>query len=129
MIEIIRYLICGIVSMLVNFATYFGWTHLFGVNTTFLLQSANVISFFFSVLTAFVISRSWVFFKTGKSLWRELGEFFTCRVLTFLIDMALMEYLVFILCLDHRISKLIVQVVVTILNYIFSKLYIFRRTN
>lgn len=127
--EIIRYLICGIFSMIVNFATYLVWTHLFGANTTFLLQSANVISFFCSVLTAFVISRTWVFGKTGKSVWKELREFFTCRVLTFLIDMALMEYLVFTLCLNHRISKLIVQVVVTILNYIFSKLYIFRRIN
>ena len=52
--------------------------------------------------------------------------FFTARISTLLIEMACMTLLVNILHWNDRISKFAVQFIVMALNYIFSKLFVFR---
>ena len=59
-----------------------------------------------------------------------LGEaisFFVARIGTLLMDMGIM--FVFVTCLhfNDKIMKLVVQVVVTVANYIFSKLFVFKK--
>jgi len=57
---------------------------------------------------------------------REGSKFFASRIGTLLLDMGTMYLLVTILNMNDKIAKLIVQIIVTVDNYLFSKLLVFR---
>ena len=58
---------------------------------------------------------------------KELSKFVSSRITTLLIDMGLMFIFVSLLSFNDKIIKLIVQFVVIVLNYVFSKLFVFRK--
>ena len=101
------------------------FTRLFGIQWA----GANVLSWVLSVLFAYVTNRTWVFehraHGTGPIL-REMGLFFGCRLLSFFCDMAIMFLCVDVLHINDLIAKVFTQVVVIVLNYVFSKWIIFR---
>ena len=57
----------------------------------------------------------------------EIALFFTARLGSLLLDMGIMFVLVTIMGVNDKIAKLAVQVVVTVANYILSKLFVFRK--
>ena len=129
--ELLRYLICGGVSTIVSFVSYFGLTLFMGKSNAWTLQVANIGSWFCGVLVAFLISRFWVFHpaRTGiTGIKKEIISFFSGRLFTLGVDMILMQILVFEFLFSQFLAKIIVQIVVTILNYILSK-YTFRRSH
>jgi GtrA-like protein. len=65
----------------------------------------------------------------GKEQATEVVKFYLARVGTLLMDMGIMFVGVTLLKGNDKIVKLIVQVVVTVANYIFSKLLVFRKSN
>ena len=75
------------------------------------------------------INKIFVFYSksNGKELFKEIYEFFKYRILTLVIELVLMYLFVDLLSINDMISKIIVQIVVIILNYIFSKLFIFQK--
>ena len=58
---------------------------------------------------------------------REAGSFFLSRISTLLMDMAIMFVAVTLLGMNDKIAKLIVQVIVTIANYVISKFFVFQK--
>ena len=54
-------------------------------------------------------------------------SFFTARVGTLLMDMGIMFVFVTLLGFNDKIIKLVVQVVVTVANYVFSKFFVFKK--
>ncbi len=70
-------------------------------------------------------------FKThcdsGRALLREAGSFFAMRLVSLGMETVLMFLLVEMLHLNDLAMKLLVNIVVIILNYVFSKLFILRR--
>ena len=90
------------------------------------LQIANVISWISACTFAYFTNRKWVFENKEKANIKEASKFYLSRVSTLLIDMALMFIFVTKLGVNDKIMKLVVQVVVTILNYVFSKFIVFR---
>ena len=58
---------------------------------------------------------------------RELTTFVGCRLLSGVMDMAIMFISVDVIGIPDSVAKFITQVVVVVLNYIFSKLIIFRK--
>lgn len=124
--EIIRYLICGGLTTIVSIGSFFASTIVIGTGNTLKLQIANIISFICAVLVAYTISRIWVFRKSGKSIRQEFFEFLSCRIITLIMDMGIMQLLVIILGIREIYAKLIVQVIVTMSNYVFSKMIIFK---
>ncbi len=126
--EIINYLIVGILTTVVSMATYFICVHTFLTATNPLeLQVANVISWILAVLFAFITNKRFVFKSKTKKYGKEMISFFTSRLLTLFLDMGTMFIAVTIFSLSDTIAKLISQVIVTILNYIFSKLFVFKK--
>ncbi len=124
--EIIRYLIVGVLTTIVSLATYFICVHTFlDANNAIEIQIANIISWIFAVAFAYITNRIFVFKSKSKNYLKEIATFCTSRVLTLLMDMAIMFLFVTLLKGSDTIGKLISQVVVTILNYIFSKLFVF----
>ena len=88
---------------------------------------ANVISWFLAVLFAFLTNRTWVFERTEQSFWGQMLTFYLGRVTTLLIEEALLLIFVKWLLWDGMLVKIAAQIVVLILNYVISKLFIFKK--
>lgn len=127
--EIIKYLITGVLTTLVSLTTYYICVLTFlDPNKALELQIANIISWVCAVLFAFITNRIIVFKSKSKHLIKEFISFVGARVLTLIIDMLIMFVMVTAMGINDKISKLVVQVVVTILNYVFSKLFVFKKS-
>jgi len=125
--EIINYVIIGGLTTLVSlFIYYISVLTVLNPNNEIELQIANVISWIGSVTFAYFTNRSFVFQSKNDNKLKEMGSFFSARVLTLLIDMLIMYIFVSKLEFNDKIIKLSVQVVVIVLNYILSKLFVFR---
>lgn len=124
--EIFNYLIVGGLTTLVSLITYYGSVLTFlNPNNAIELQVANILSWICAVTFAYITNRIFVFKSKSKEVVKEITSFVSSRILTLLLDMGIMFLFVTILHLNDKIMKLVVQVIVTVLNYIFSKLFVF----
>jgi len=125
--EIIRYLIVGILTTIVSLSFYYiAVSTILNPQNALQLQAANIISWIAAVTFAYFMSHYFVFQSNKKNLIREAMAFYSARLLTLFIDMALMFIFVTMCSINDKVAKLIVQFVVTIANYIFSKLFVFK---
>ena len=90
------------------------------------MQLANVLSWIVAVTFAYVMSRIYVFQSKRKNVLQEIVSFYSSRLLTLFMDMAIMFVMVTLLGINDKIAKLVVQMVVTVANYVFSKIFVFR---
>ncbi len=126
--EIINYVIVGGLTTFVSLITYYLCVLTFlNPNNSVELQIANVISWVMAVLFAYFANRLFVFKSNNKNKLKEFGDFVKARIMTLLIDMGLMYLLVTLLSFNDKGAKLIVQVIVLVLNYLFSKLFVFKK--
>lgn len=128
--EITNYLVVGVLTTVVSLATYYICVLTFlNPENALQLQIANIISWGCAVLFAYVTNKIFVFKSNNKNIIKEFASFVSARVLTLVIDMLIMFVMVTAMGINDKISKLIVQVVITILNYVFSKLFVFKKNN
>ena len=126
--EIINYLIVGLLTTVVSLATYFACVLTFlNPGIPMQLQAANVISWIVAVTFAYYMNRKYVFESNDPNILKEGTSFFISRIGTLLMDMGTMFLLVTVLGMSDKIAKLIVQVIVTVGNYLFSKLLVFTK--
>ena len=123
---VLLYLIFGVLTTAVNFAVYYiCYTKFHWINL-----ASNTVAWILSVMFAFITNKIWVFksksFEFSK-LAVELSGFITARLFTGFLDTAIMFVGVDLLKRNWIIAKIVSSVVVVILNYIFSKLFIFRK--
>ena len=123
--EIINYLIAGFLTVIVSVLTYALFTK--GLNMHYI--TSNIFSWIVAVLFAYYVNSKFVFVSSTikKEKISEIINFFKYRILSLLIETIIIYLLVDLIRLDDMISKLIVQVIVIILNYIFSKFLIFKK--
>lgn len=125
-VEIIRYLIIGVLTTLVSLGTYYALVSTFlNPEDSLQLQLANIISWIISVLFAYFTNRSYVFKVKDQKIFQEFIKFVASRIFTLLIDMLMMFIFVSLLHFDDKIIKIIIQVVVIVLNYLLSKFLVF----
>jgi putative flippase GtrA len=138
--ETILYLIFGVLTTLVNFVVFDRMNAALGEDLAVVSQIA---AFAAAVLFAFFTNKPFVFQSrdwSAKTLVRELPAFFGGRILSFLIETALVLAARdlfhaghYVLCIGQlRINglsaaKAPISVITVILNYIFSKLFVFRK--
>ncbi|MBO4873236.1 MAG: GtrA family protein [Lachnospiraceae bacterium] len=123
--ETVTYVIFGVLTTAVNYAVYYPLRAL-GVN--YLIS--NVIAWIVAVTFAFFTNKHFVFESKDYSLsvlLPELGKFVAGRLITLGLEELLMYVSVDLLHFNDRIMKLIVSVLIIILNYVFSKLFIFTK--
>ena len=124
--EIINYLIVGVLTTMVSLGTYYISVITFlNPNNPLQLQIANVISWIAAVSFAYVTNRKFVFESRNSNILKELATFVGARIATLLMDMFCMFLMGTCLGINDKIAKIIVQVIVTVANYIFSKLWVF----
>ena len=133
--EIIAYVFFGGVTTLVNWGTYFVMHTLAGIDNTL----TNVVAWILAVLVAYFTNRRWVFASktTGRAAAKEFTSFVTARLGTFVMELVLMYLAVDVVgpkIIDPAYKafwdngmKMAVSVLVLILNYVFSKLFIFKK--
>ena len=90
------------------------------------LQAANIISWIAAVTFAYFTNRKYVFESSNENRLQEAAKFYGSRVTTLLMDMVCMFLMVTVLGISDKIAKLIVQVIVTVANYVLSKFLVFR---
>lgn len=128
--EIFNYLIVGVLTTVVSLATYFICTMTFlDPNNELQLQIANIISWILAVAFAYFTNRIFVFKSKEKNMLKEASTFVGSRILSLLMDMFTMFIIVSVLHLNDKIGKLVSQVIVTVANYILSKLFVFKKKN
>lgn len=124
--EKIRYVIVGVLTTVVSLGSYYLFTvTLLDPSNPFELQVANVLSWICAVAFAYVTNRAYVFASKDGNVLAEAARFVVARLTTLLIDMVCMGLFVSVLVIDDRIAKLFVQVIVFVLNYVFSKFMVF----
>ena len=124
--EIVRYLIVGVLTTVVSLGIYYGLVYtILDPNNATQLQLANILSWVGAVIFAYITNRIFVFKSQNQNKLKEATSFVGSRVLTLLMDMAVMFIGVTWLKQNDKIVKLISQVIITIANYIFSKLFVF----
>ena len=126
--EFIFYLIFGVLTTIVSLSVYYFCVLTFlNPNNAFQLQIANILSWILAVAFAYATNRKFVFESKDPNKLKELIKFVTARLLTLFLDMLVMFILITLLHFNDKISKLISQVIITISNYIFSKIFVFKK--
>ena len=126
--ELWNYLIVGVLTTIVSLSTYFICTATFLDPTNEIeLQIANVISWVFAVSFAYITNRVYVFKSKSKEIVKEVTSFVGSRVFSLLLDMFTMFIIVSVLHLNDKIGKIVTQVIVTVANYILSKMFVFKK--
>ena len=126
--EIINYIISGGVTTVVSLITYYLCIYTFlSPDNAFELQVANIISWVAGLIIAYITNRLFVFKSKSKKKQRlkEITKFVSSRITTLLVDMLIMFLTVTLLHLNDKIMKIISNVVVIVLNYVLSKIFVF----
>ena len=128
--EIINYLIFGILTTLVSLATYYLLVlTILNPNKPIELQIANIISWITCVTFAYITNRKYVFKSINQNILKEMFKFYSSRLTTLLIDMLFMYLFVTKLQFNDKIIKIIVQILIIIINYLLSKILVFKQKN
>ena len=126
--EIVNYLIVGILTTMVSLGVYYICVLIFlNPENAIQLQVANIISWVAAVTFAYFTNRRFVFESKNPDMLKEASAFVGARVATLLMDMLCMFIMVTCMGLSDKIAKLVVQLIVTVANYIFSKIFVFRK--
>lgn len=124
--EIISYLFFGGLTTMVNYVVYLPCYNLLGLSGAV----SNVIAWVAAVAFAYLTNKPFVFKShdwTAKTVLPELTKFVGCRVGSGLLETAIIFVLVDCLRWNGNIIKLVTSVLVVVLNYVASKLLVFRR--
>lgn len=122
--ETVLYVVFGAITTLVNILTFQVCFNLLHIETLI----ANAVAWVLSVLVAYITNKLFVFQSRTTRLGafaKELGLFFGARLLSFAVDELGIWLMVDVAHLNGLISKIAMNVIVLILNYIFSKWFIF----
>lgn len=143
--EIVLYVVFGVLTTLVNWVTYTVFVRAFGLS----VAVSNALSWAASVIFAFITNKKWVFESTTWKipvLLKEAASFLSARAVTGAMELFCVPKLaewgfdkpfysvlekigikIGILYTDGIYSKVALAVVIVILNYVFSKLIVFRK--
>lgn len=124
--DILSYLVFGVMTTVVNYAVYLPIYNLLGLSAAV----SNVIAWVAAVAFAFLTNKPFVFKShdwSAKTVIPELTKFVSCRIASGAMETVILLLTVDLLGWNGNIWKLITQVLVVILNYVTSKLVVFRK--
>lgn len=124
--EVILYLIFGVLTTVINIIVFWLCNDLLQVE----YKISNVLAWILAVAFAFVTNKLIVFESKNKSkeeTTKEAISFIVARLITLAVDMVLMIVMIDILNINSLIAKVAANVVVIVINYIFSKFIVFRK--
>lgn len=124
--QMILYLFFGVCTTAINTVCYWLLFDILSLKNV----TSTVIAWLAAVIFAFFTNRVFVFESrrtgAGERI-REFVSFFGCRLLTGLLDVAIMAMAVDWMQWNGLLWKLISNIIVTVINYFASKFLIFRK--
>ena len=124
--DILSYLFFGVLTTVVNYLVYLPCYNLLH----FSASVSNVIAWVVAVAFAYLTNKPFVF-KSQDWSWKtvapELAKFVGCRIGSGFVETAIIFTMVDLLQFNGNVWKLITSVLVVILNYVGSKLLVFRK--
>lgn len=123
--DIVMYIIFGVLTTLTNILVYWLCAHLLNLG----VMPSTIIAWIFAVLFAYLTNRKYVFYSeavTVSEIIKEIVSFFTCRLATGVVDWICMFVFVDLAHFNDVFIKIIANIIVIILNYVASKLIIFK---
>jgi Predicted membrane protein len=123
--ELIVYLIAGILTTILNLVIYYACTILFNID----YRISNGIAWVIAVLFAFFTNKYFVFLSMDNNLSvisKELISFTACRIFSLAFEMFSLIFMVESIKINNSIAKVFLSFIVVIINYVFSKLFIFK---
>lgn len=123
--ETILYLFFGAFTTLVNIVSYLFFTRVILFN----FMVANALAWILAVLFAYVTNKFFVFESKRieiKFLFKEFLSFVSFRLLSGVVEMLIMYVMIDLLFVNDVIVKIFTNIVVIVLNYLFSKMIIFK---
>ncbi|MBR2877108.1 MAG: GtrA family protein [Clostridia bacterium] len=139
--ELIMYVIFGVLTTLVNFFVFWLFTGILGEQ---LYLVNNAIAWVAGVVFAYVTNKLFVFESESWKLnvvAKEITGFFAARILSFGVEEGGMLLFISVLGFGEKslqmfgfvitgqfLVKILLAVIVVILNYVFSKFLIFKKT-
>lgn len=124
--DVIAYLFFGVCTTVVNIVVYAICAKVLHFNTVV----STTIAWILSVAFAYITNRIWVFkskVKDFKGIMREICSFVAARLATGVLDLLIMYVFVDLLHWPDMIIKVASNILVIVLNYIASKLFIFAK--
>jgi len=125
--ELFFYGVFGVGATVINIVSYRILANTFG-KKYFLI--ANIIAWIFAFIFAFITNKLFVFesksWETQIAM-KEFVGFLSARLATGILDTILMWLFVSVISLDDTLSKIIINILVIIINYIASKFFIFKK--
>ncbi len=124
--DILSYLFFGVLTTVVNYLVYlpcYNWLH-------WSAAVSNAVAWVFAVAFAYLTNKPLVFKSHDwslKTVIPELGKFVACRVGSGVLETVILLITVDLLHWNGNVMKLVTSVLVVILNYIGSKLLVFRK--
>jgi putative flippase GtrA len=123
--HMVAYVLFGAVTTAANLIVYYLCYNLMGMGS----DLSVVLAWVAAVLVAFLTNKPFVFEShdwSPKVLFPEAFHFFGCRLGTGILELVLMHVTVEVLGLPGLLMKLLVNVLVIVINYVASKLLVFR---
>ena len=126
--DLIAYLFFGVLTTAVNYVIYlpcYNWLHWSGTVST-------AVAWVGAVIFAYLTNKPFVFKShdwSMKTVMPELTGFLACRVGSGLMEMAIIFVTVDWLGWNGNWMKIATSVLVVILNYVGSKLFVFKKKN
>ena len=124
--DILAYLFFGVLTTAVNYIVYLPCYNLLHISAA----ASNVIAWVAAVAFAYLTNKPFVFKShdwSAKTVVPELTKFVGSRVLSGALETAIIFVTVDLLCWNGNIMKLVTSVLVVVLNYVASKLLVFRK--
>ena len=129
--EILVYLIVGVMTTVFAWAVRFLWNIVFYAGTAHPLPVQTTIltsvEFIAGVSFAYPTNRKWVFRSTNPNILKEAAGFVSARPTTLAIQMLLNLAIINLLHVNFYVATVVIGIIVVILNYVFSKLLVFRK--
>ncbi len=131
--EIIVYLIVGVLTTVIAWGTKFLWNFIFYAGTPHPTHMQNLVlscvNWISGVAVAYPMNRRWVFQSKNPSILKEATGFVASRIATWIMDILVMQLLGNVLGINLYTATIISGILVVIGNYVFSKLFVFRKKN
>ena len=129
--EIVNYLIIGILTTIISLLVKVGLLlSVLNPDKPIEVQIAVITSWIIAVTFAYITNRVFVFKSKSKEYLKEIINFVIGRIVTLLLDMFIMWFILNYLGLNTKIwtqiASLISLVVVIVLNYVISKIFVFK---
>lgn len=121
--QLVRFTLTGLLTNAVNYATFF--VLLRSLNVFYVL--ASVIGFLAGFVVGFFVNRSWTFDATGDDGRSQLMRFFIVNMLSLGANAATIAFFTEVVNLAPEWSQLVAIGVSTIINFVGSKFWAFRK--